>query len=324
MLTNEEQELRKRTEQAVSAYLFDAYKIEGNVSTVVKGANWTLAVNDGAQVFAYVRLYRTSGRSPVDVASELTVLRAVQATAALDVSRPFEDHLRRASSERELPDGTRRLIAVFARAAGREMAATTADFRRVGTALADLHRQSALAGLAPQREILGSGTTDLETIAMIADRSAAAAAAISRAMGDLERQGANEPIGPAGFCHGDVRPANLRIDGERVSFFDFDDCGTGPQWLDVAAMALWLEVFDYDDPSALWRAFLGGYGLAGDERQSLFIRWLVARHQLRLVRFLFDYCELDAALWEYGLNRASMVIGNAARDQLRALSRLSG
>lgn len=313
------QKLRARVEKAVSVYLRDTYAVTGNASTVVKGVNWTIAIGDGEQTIAFVRLYRTSGRSQADAASELAVLRAVQDTPVLDVSRPFEDRWGRTLSEVELPDGTQRLVAVFAPALGRELTATAADYWRAGAALSDLHRQSELTRLAPQRELL-SEFEDKQTLAMIANRSRSVADGITEALDALKNLGANKLIGPVGFCHGDVRPANMRIERERVTIFDFDDCGRGPQWLDVAAMALWLEVLPCDHPAALWRAFLDGYGLPESEALSLFVRWLVAKHQLRITRFLFDYCELDAALWDQALNQARSVVCTAAHGDLRAFA----
>lgn len=291
-----DQDLRASGERAVSAYLRDAYGLAGNVSTAVKGVNWTLAVEDSGQAVAFVRLYRTSGRSPADVAAELAVLRAVEGSAALEVSRPLPVRRGRTVSEIELPDGSRRMIAVFARAAGRELTATTSDYRCAGAALADLHRQSGLASLVPNREI-GSELAAKETLAMIVGRSPQVAQAIAEAIGTLESLGGNKVIGPVGFCHGDMGPLNMRIEGERVTFFDFDDCGRGPQLLDVAAMALWLENSQDDDAGALWRAFLAGYCVAESEQLALFVRWLVIDHQLRILRFLSDYCEIDAGLW---------------------------
>lgn len=70
MLTEVERELRKRTEQAISAYLPNAYDVQGDVCTVVKGANWRLVIDDGGETVANVRLYRTTGRSPDDIARE--------------------------------------------------------------------------------------------------------------------------------------------------------------------------------------------------------------------------------------------------------------
>jgi Ser/Thr protein kinase RdoA (MazF antagonist) len=314
-----DQELRVNVEKAVSVYIRDAYALTGDASTVVKGANWTIAIVDGEQTVAFVRLYRTSGRSQADAASELAVLRAVQDTPALEVSRPFADRWGRTLSEVELPDGTQRLIAVFAPALGRELTATAADYRHAGAALSDLHRQSELTRLAPQREFV-SELADKQTLAMIANRSNSAADGIIEALDALKDLGANKLIGPVGLCHGDVRLANMRIDGERVTMFDFDDCGRGPQWLDVAAMAFWLEVLPCDHPGALWRAFLDGYGLPESEALALFVRWLVANHQLRITRFLFDYCELDAALWDHALSQARSVVWTAAHGDLRAFA----
>ncbi|WP_185732246.1 hypothetical protein [Burkholderia sp. Bp8963] len=52
----------------------------------------------------------------------------------------------------------------------------------------------------------------------------------------------------------------------------------------------------------------------------LFMRWLVAKHQLRLIRFLLDCCELDASLWDHALDQAQAIVSNAARGKLRTLS----
>ncbi|WP_247356108.1 phosphotransferase [Bradyrhizobium sp. 160] len=314
-----EQEVRAAVERAISAYVADTYGLTGSVSTVVKGANWTFVVRDGAQDRAFIRLYRAWGRPAADVASEMAMLRAVESTPALEVSRPLIDHEERSFSAFQLPDGTKRLLGVFAPAAGRELAATPADWYRAGVALSHLHRQTGLTKLAPNRELL-SGTRDKETLAMIAERSPNVAKDISKSLDVLVGAGANEPIGPTGLCHGDVRPMNMRVQDERVTFFDFDDCGRGPQWLDVAAMALWLETITSGDVGALWKAFLAGYGVDVSDSFVRFVGRMVAAHQLRILRFLFDYCELDAALWADVLNRAEMVVSRAAQGRLRAFA----
>ncbi|RZF24491.1 hypothetical protein EVC45_38430 [Paraburkholderia sp. UYCP14C] len=318
-VTQDEKEWRARVEASISACLRDRYRIRGAVSTVVKGANWTFAVDDGNRCVAFVRLYRTSGRSSVEVASELELLCAVRATPALEVARPRPDRFGEVSSEIELPDGTRRLIAIFAPAEGRELAPTIEDYRRAGAALADLHTQKALTNLAPDRDILFGERRNAETIAMIADRSPPAAHAVKDAFDEFRRLGANVPIGPDGFCHGDVRPANMRIEGERVTFIDFDDCGRGPQLLDVAAMALWLEVGTYENAAALWRAFLAGYGMCKSVPSYLSVRFFVVEHQVRIIRFLFDYCELDDGLWDQTLNMTRAIVHKAVRGELRTL-----
>lgn len=312
-----QQELRAAVERAIHAYVADTYGLTGRVSTVVKGANWTFVVRDGAQDRAFVRLYRTWGRSAADVASEMAVLRALQSTPALDASRPLIDHEGRSFSTFELPDRTKRLLGVFAPAAGRELAATPADWYRAGVALSDLHRQTRLTKLAPSRELL-SEARDKETLAMIAERSPRLADDISKSLSLLLGAGASQSIGPTGLCHGDVSPMNMRVQDERVTFFDFDDCGRGPQWLDVAAMVLWLELTADDHVGALWKAFLTGYGVDENESFVYFVCRMVAGHQLRILRFLFDYCELDGALWADVLTQAKTTVSKAAHRQLRA------
>lgn len=75
---------------------------------------------------------------------------------------------------------------------------------------------------------------------------------------------------------------NMRVQDERVTFFDFDDCGRGPQWLDVAAMVLWPELSADGHVGALWKAFLTGYGLDESESVVYFVCRMVAGHQLRI------------------------------------------
>jgi len=65
---------------------------------------------------------------------------------------------------------------------------------------------------------------------------------------------------------------------------------------------------------------LGWIGLAENDDFALFVRWMVAEHQLRILRFLFDYCELDGALWEVTLNRAEVPVRRAAHAELRAFA----
>ncbi|GLR87621.1 hypothetical protein [Bradyrhizobium iriomotense] len=91
----------------------DAYKLStGSVSTVVKGANWTFVVRDRREDQAFICLYRSWGRSAADVADEMAVLRAVEGTPALEVSRPLIDREGQSFSTFELPDGSERLLGV--------------------------------------------------------------------------------------------------------------------------------------------------------------------------------------------------------------------
>ncbi|MCS4508990.1 phosphotransferase [Xylophilus ampelinus] len=189
--------------------------------------------------------------------AEMAVLDAIQATDILDVSRPIEDRSGCWFSEVSLPpDNMARVVGVFRPAKGIEPAGSLHDYQRIGQALADLHRQTHLAKIAQARNPgPGAGST---TIAL---RSTALAAAIAASAKLLEDKGATQHLGPVGFCHGDIRLSNLRISSEKMTLFDFDDCGIRPQLLDVAAIAFWLEVGKQHDSAGLWAAFLEGYGI---------------------------------------------------------------
>jgi len=308
-------DMRRRVEAATSTKLLELYELVGNVTTVVHGVNWTLSIDDTSGTTYFVRLYRV-GRSVDEVAAELSVLNAIASSAALDVARPKLDCLGRSFSEIELPDGSRRLLAVFQQAVGRELADTLDDFRHAGLALAHLHRQSQISELAPAREIV-SERLGLETIAMVEKRCSLVADIFKDTLEQLGNRGANTGLGHIGFCHGDLRKENMRIDGERVTLFDFDDCGRGPQLFDVAAMAFWLETAGTENAPQLWRAFLKGYGQASGEAIVQPVCWLVVNQQLRTLKFLFDYCELEPRLWDVALNDAADLVKCAARFDLR-------
>ena len=66
-----------------------------------------------------------------------------------------------------------------------------------------------------------------------------------------------------GFCHGDLQAENAHLDGERLTFFDFD-CG-GPGWhaYDIAVFRWTLNSYGRrvsPDHEPRWQDFLAGYG----------------------------------------------------------------
>jgi len=97
----------------------------------------------------------------------------------------------------------------------------------------------------------------------------------------LERHALDAPRAPA-FCHGDLVPSQLLLDGDRFGVTDFDGARTGDPHRDLA---IWLAALTFDVP-ALDRAvaagdeaviaraeaaYLEGYG-AHDERRLLWHR----------------------------------------------------
>ena len=69
-----------------------------------------------------------------------------------------------------------------------------------------------------------------------------------------------------GIIHGDLRPGNIRFEGDQVTFFDFDHCAYGWRAYDIAPASFFL-------PKAKREKFIEGYDsirpLSGGERKSL-------------------------------------------------------
>lgn len=311
---------RATVEPVVAASLEADYRLSAEVRTVVRGVNWTLAVGPEGAPVAYVRLYRPEGRLEAEIAAELAVLDAVVATDRLDVARAVANQKGRLLTQLQVPGFGTRPMAVFQVAAGRPMRERPDDLRAAGAALADLHGQTHLAARALQRELVSEAEVD-RTIAQIEDGFAAERARLVAAVADLRGQGVSRAGGPAGFCHGDFRMANLHRAGDQIVMFDFDDCGLGPQQLDLATIGWWLELAAGDSAAELWRAFLAGYGQAeGDAELGNSLRWLVVVQHLRSLRFLQDYCQLDAETWADALDSAAGMVERAASGSLRFLA----
>jgi len=61
-----------------------------------------------------------------------------------------------------------------------------------------------------------------------------------------------------GFCHGDFHGGNAHVDGETITFFDFDCCGHGYRAYDVAVFR-WEAANSRKRAEAYWTEFLEGY-----------------------------------------------------------------
>ncbi|MER9683202.1 phosphotransferase [Mesorhizobium sp. M0115] len=248
------------------------------------------------------------------------MLDAVAATYQLDVARAVANQKGRLLTQLQVPGSGARPMAVFQVAAGEPVRARPDDLRAAGAALADLHGQRQLAALAPQRELVAETEID-RTIARIEDGFATERARLMAAVADLRGQGVSRAVGPAGFCHGDFRMANLHRAGDRIVMFDFDDCGIGPQRLDLATIGWWLELAAGDGAAKLWQSFLAGYGHAdGDAELGNSLRWLVAVQHLRSLRFLQDYCQLDAETWADAMESAASMLERAGSSSLGFLA----
>jgi Ser/Thr protein kinase RdoA (MazF antagonist) len=211
-----------------------------------------------------LRVYRTGWRSDAAIRYELDVLNHL-AAAGLSVSTPIVprdgDPLRIVHA----PEGRRQLV-LFTFARGSEEASSDAHARLYGRAVAATHdatdgftsphaRHSIdldellEAPLRALRPILAARPKERRHVLRLAGRLREAAAALP-----LERL-------ETGFCHGDFHGGNACIDGDTITFFDFDLCGPGWRAYDVAVFRWgltggWLEEAKAE---ARWAAFQEGY-----------------------------------------------------------------
>ena len=299
----------------VETILKEKYNLLGRVSTVMEGINWTLAFDRAGLETKYVRLYRLLGRKPEDAYAELRILEAVVDTNALSVSRPIPNVGGDLITEVSMPDGVRRLMAVFGAAKGIEPRFRESDYYLIGEALKDLHAQAHLDQLAADRSI--EVNLSKEALRVFEFSPPGALRELECRLSKLVDDGAHLRLGKWGLCHGDFGPINLRLSDGRATLFDFDECGRGPQLLDVAAIAFWLETCDQRDVHLLWRAFLEGYGSKLITENRLGISWLVAQHQMRILQSLQTYCALDKNTWEFVFSRALGVTNAAANERLK-------
>jgi Ser/Thr protein kinase RdoA (MazF antagonist) len=104
-----------------------------------------------------------------------------------------------------------------------------------------------------------------------------------------------------GACHGDAQGGNAMLSGaNRLTFFDFDVCGTGWRAYDLAVfywgMALGKSRLGWDDQQVerLWAAYLEGYQTSrplGEPDLKAIPLFVAVRH--------FWFFGLNAANWDY-------------------------
>ena len=144
------------------------------------------------------------------------------------------------------------------------------------------------------------------------------AAVFARAIALIERRLARFGMGPErfGLIHGDMRLANLLIDGERLKVLDFDDCGFSWLLYDAAATVSFFEHRpEVPDLIAAWadgyRRVLALPGADAAElptfillRRLLLVAWLASHSQTQLARDLgAAYTEQAVPLCEDYLRR---------------------
>lgn len=291
-----------------------------DVHDVVRGVNRTLVLKTSADQNYYLRVYRTYGRSEVEIDAELRLLAGIEQDDTLAVSTAHSTLQGARSFRIALSDGAIRYAALFEAAAGRPLEMTPDDLAAAANALRRLNRQPALVELAPGRHIaeLGDAYRTLDRLAEALAFAGSVVAKVRERCGHLAAAGWPPAGIPVGFCHGDFRIANMRIEGRRVTLFDFDDCGCGPQWFDLATIGWWLETEGRDDSASLWRAFVDAYmpALRGSRGFRHAISVLILLNEIRSIGFLLDYCVLEEATWRGMCRRIDDLSYRAVSGQL--------
>jgi Ser/Thr protein kinase RdoA (MazF antagonist) len=228
------------------------------------GMNDTYLLHAGEQR-SLLRVYRAGWRSDDDVGYELDLLRWL-ARAGIPVALPLSARDGATIHHFVAPEGVRPAVH-FAFAPGTIPPLTGDTARRLGTALADLHR--ATAGF---RSPFPRFRLNLETLLWrplatateaLSDRPADRAFLTDLAA-DLARQlDAVAPELESGPLHGDVYQGNVHgtPDGA-LTWFDFDLCGEGWYAYDLAVFRMNVRV---GERIAVWPDFLGAY----EERRTL-------------------------------------------------------
>ena len=247
----------------------------------------------------FLRLARSPGWSEEEINSELNLLRSVPAVSKVAVARPLSG-ANGCYLQRQGWNGAVRYACLFQAAAGRDLEVSEADLSRFGQALADLHAAlSELMDPTPGRRI------DVAEICRATSRwllphgiPAAALADDIQAAAPMLEEAFNRSLLPSGACHGDANIRNAKLDGDQITFFDFDECVFGPLALDLVAMAAWLR--PEPNGGTLWAALVGGYtkrrSLTPDELAALPMLALIS--ELRVTHNLARFCTMPDNLWK--------------------------
>jgi Ser/Thr protein kinase RdoA (MazF antagonist) len=109
----------------------------------------------------------------------------------------------------------------------------------------------------------------------------------------------------AGFCHGDVwLGKNVHFLGQRVTFFDFDDCVDGPLAVDLATPIIGLWYAGLVDFPAQSRVFLDAYAAVQPLRANdiMAIPPLARLYEIGMLGFLAGSGTLEPYDWEMALD----------------------
>ncbi|HEY8746100.1 MAG TPA: phosphotransferase, partial [Chloroflexota bacterium] len=209
-----------------------------------------------------LRVYRAGWRSGDDVRYEIDVLRHLErlgVPVAAAIARRDASYLHILPA----PEGPRHVV-LFSYAPGKDDGGGEDHRLRYGRAVARIH--SATDGFLSRHRRFPIDLNELldKPLAVIEPllyRRADDWQYLLALAEKLRRQVTSLPMAELdwGFCHGDFHGGNAHVEGDTLTFFDFDCCGPGWRAYDIG-VHLWSSGLDYRATmEERWRQFLQGY-----------------------------------------------------------------
>jgi Ser/Thr protein kinase RdoA (MazF antagonist) len=277
-------------EQVVAAYDLPS---PATCDLLSEGLNDVYLVQSGADRYL-LKLYRAGWRTRAEVLYEVEALLHMD-RHGVDVALPVVGRDGSVACELPTPEGARQAI-LFTWAAGRADTPLDESYaRRIGRAAAAMHAATDDFRCPHPRFSLDLEhllSQPLNALLPLLEDRPGEANYLRRLAERLRRRLERLPASALdwGFCHGDIASNNIHATEETLTLFDFDCGGSGWRAYDLATFQT--AVVDgperYEEPVALWRAFLAGYrerrplGDVDLEAVSLFVAmrqiWILGVH----------------------------------------------
>ena len=263
-----------------------------SIALVIRGLNSVYRLESESGPY-YLKVYRAVGRTQAAIEHEHALLGGLNQMLEPGVAVAMPMRTSKGGSQAEcLLAGQQRYYAIFRNAPGRQPNYDTADAAQVGRGVALLHR-AMLAQHTPQASdrspfTLISSSLDIlrQVNELTTDFKRKVEAVGTRSMAEVSGQAHLK----LAAIHGDICSLNCRIDGDLLTFFDFDECGLGSHLYDLAGW-MFSAAASIEDERRLHSAAAAcvqGYGeTAGlEDAEILALPYFAMVHWLRTLAFL--------------------------------------
>ena len=267
--------------QFLAGEVLPAYKFPGPVGCefYMMGLHDTYLVRDKRRIMRYIlRLYRKDWRDLAQISYELELLLYLAKSGL--VAAPVQTRDNSPLVPITCPEGER-YAALFPFAPGYApgIDIQPAEAQLLGNSVARMHQASRDFSSQHQRQELSlEYLLDDSVNVVLPFLDSEQAAALKKARDKIYR---DMPLIPMQWpyacqCAGDINPTNFHIYKDRITLFDFDQCGFGLRAFEIAKFNA--SVWHLKDTATIQQSFLKGYQqeatLEADEIQA--IPYLVA------------------------------------------------